>query len=931
MGGGTVDWENLSTGLPNLPINCIEVYKDSEWEEMFAGTDCGVYYYNNIIGHWTKYGNGMPVCAVSDLEINYKTNQLVASTFGRGMYMAELCEIGPSESNIYVTDTQIWEGSKRIPADIIIQPGGDLTIKGDVFMKYNKSIMVHVGAFLTVDGGKVTSHCSTQPWAGIRVLGTSSEGQNPLYQGVVLLKNNAIIENAKIGVHCYNLTDPSDSYPMTGGGILLASNSTFRNNMVSVQFERYTSHFVISSFKNCSFLADAHMSISMPLKYFLRLNEISNLVILGCDFKNISLTSGEDANARGIESFNSSFVMDMMCNTTPPCAEIDMDKSTFSGLVYGIHSLSLPGTKNFKVTNSVFTNNDCGIYALNVDNADIRYNEFTIPKVGERTTGLYLDHCNGYIVEENDFSPGEVATSLTSRGIYVNESGPYDNTLYLNEFNNLAYGIVAEGCNRSSGGSAGLQIKCNTFTNTVNDISVFPVVLGYTIGVAKDQGIAMPKLCEQLAGNLFTQSSVNEYHFYNGPSDIVNYHYLGSNLNMQPRHILRVVSNPVNPLYGGDCCPPNDYGSGGASSIDQHTLGYRDDYWITKTELDSLIDQGVTDEKLFSLSTALPEEGLILTSDLLRTSPYISDTVIKKSIEREDVITNSMLRDVMIANPHTAKSHEILNFIETRIDPMPEYMVDEIMEGQFVQSEREQKEAICNLNKRAYTYGLNRQLALLLSDSLISKADSVIKLLNWDGTFYSLLKKSWVQFENGNASLALTSLEELDSINLTNNQRIELNSQLGFMQWVIENPIFDSTQRGIWENFCNNVSHKVSSSALGMLLASGVSDYHEPYSVIDLTKVSDPIEIKGKGQVEKYLIVTPNPAKDYITVKYAVDNTSSSLIIFNEEGRLILKERIGNQKDEVTINTITFNPGIYLMVLMQENGPIESSKFVISK
>ncbi len=318
----------------------------------------------------------------------------------------------------------------------------------------------------------------------------------------------------------------------------------------------------------------------------------------------------------------------------------------------------------------------------------------------------------------------EVVGQKPSRGIYVNESGPYNNMVYLNKFYNLSYGIVAEGCNRSNNGFVGLQLKCNTFEYTYNDITVLPdsllpdTLMISILGVAKDQGRAAPKFCDQLAGNTFSQFAGNKFHFYNGPFNTVNYYFLRSNNDMEPINTWRVKASGEEPDHPGDCCPPNVYGGGGSGTIDMATMEYNDEYQETSAELDSLIDQGETDSKLFTINTAVPDEGLSITGDLLQTSPYVSDTVIKKTIEREDVITNSMLRDIMVANPHSAKSTELIDHLDARFDPMPQYMKDEILEGQLIESAREHKEAESNLLKRAYEYGVNRQLAQLLTDSL---------------------------------------------------------------------------------------------------------------------------------------------------------------------------------------------------------------------
>ena len=85
--GGT--WVNYSLNLPNLPVNCI-VYKQGSNEELYIGTDVGVYYTNATMPDWIPYQTGLPNVVVTDLEISYYDNKLWAGTFGRGLWKTDL-------------------------------------------------------------------------------------------------------------------------------------------------------------------------------------------------------------------------------------------------------------------------------------------------------------------------------------------------------------------------------------------------------------------------------------------------------------------------------------------------------------------------------------------------------------------------------------------------------------------------------------------------------------------------------------------------------------------------------------------------------------------------------------------------------------------------------------------------------------------------
>jgi photosystem II stability/assembly factor-like uncharacterized protein len=84
INGGS-SWANVSSGLPNLPVNCI-VYQAGTADGIYVGTDMGVYYRDNNIGAWIPYNNGLPNVEVDNLQVYAPGNFLVAATFGRGTW-----------------------------------------------------------------------------------------------------------------------------------------------------------------------------------------------------------------------------------------------------------------------------------------------------------------------------------------------------------------------------------------------------------------------------------------------------------------------------------------------------------------------------------------------------------------------------------------------------------------------------------------------------------------------------------------------------------------------------------------------------------------------------------------------------------------------------------------------------------------------------
>ncbi len=923
----TVEWTNMSQGLTNLPVNCIEFYKGNDHADIFVGTDDGVYYWDQSMNEWTPFGVGLPIVSVSDLEINYVHNKLYASTFGRGMYKADLCNLYPVE-DITIREAQTWNNNTRITGNVTIMPEAKLTIKGEVKMAPGKTIVVEIGGMLIVDGGKITNSCEFRPWRGIRVKGTDKQPQNPLYQGLVSLKNNATIENAEIGIHSTNNTKP-----YTGGGIIMANNAIFKNNLISVQMEKYYGSN-IANFVQCTFITDDDFySSHFKPESFIVLNEVSNVKILGCELKNTQKNSSFEANGIGVTSFNSNFTLDHNCISSGLNNCLKYKRNILSGLNYGVVAYGGYSTKTFKVNHTTFNNNQTALYASGVYNAEIKWDSILMPDTD--LIGIYFDQCSGYILEENYFRSTHPLGR--SRGLTINNSSDQPNFIYRNTFSRMEYGVIAQNKNRSRDGSRGLQIKCNDFDEIGYSIAVLSDNISNSDGIPAIDGIpnqGSNEDCTKPAGNIFTID-----YYLPGSSDILNeckeieyfHHNPTDNQNVVPKNPVNVTLRRTEwDLVYNTCCPEKTTG-GGSGTIDSETENYKISADSISNTLSLLVDDGSTTDKVFMVNSASPNESLTIQEDLLLTSPFLSDTVIISSIEREDLLNNAMIRDIMVANPQGVKSQGVMQTLESRIEPMPDYLMDEILEGLQTISAKELLEIQGNLNYSFYSYGLNRLLSQTLNDTSLLINDSIVSLLQLDATPYSLMRVAWFMIENGDTTGAINKVDSILADTLTEHESYELNQQKTLMLWLIENPVIDSTSVEDLTYFLQSGSQLVSSYARSVMITNDFLDYNEPYLVPQLLKNDVIRQVKRVADARSYVKVFPNPAKDYITVSYnsSIVNSNSEIIILDDSGKIVNRISISKQSDQFIINTQKLTSGVYLIKLLNNNKTTAKEKFII--
>lgn len=86
---GGNSWQNITYNLNNIPVHSVVVDHTPE-HRIYAGTELGVFYKNFNDTTWLPLQNGMPKVKIAELEINEASNELFASTWGRGLWRIKI-------------------------------------------------------------------------------------------------------------------------------------------------------------------------------------------------------------------------------------------------------------------------------------------------------------------------------------------------------------------------------------------------------------------------------------------------------------------------------------------------------------------------------------------------------------------------------------------------------------------------------------------------------------------------------------------------------------------------------------------------------------------------------------------------------------------------------------------------------------------------
>ena len=108
---GTPTWSPSGTGLPDVPVNAFAIDPNSP-EQLFAGTDVGVFVSGDTGATWLPFNTGLPVVAVFDMKVQNPSRTLRIATHGRGMW--ERMIVSPATAVADVVGSEIVDGRVRL-------------------------------------------------------------------------------------------------------------------------------------------------------------------------------------------------------------------------------------------------------------------------------------------------------------------------------------------------------------------------------------------------------------------------------------------------------------------------------------------------------------------------------------------------------------------------------------------------------------------------------------------------------------------------------------------------------------------------------------------------------------------------------------------------------------------------------------------------
>ncbi len=829
-----------------------------------------------------------------------------------------------------------------ISEGFILDANAVVTVTGTIKSNKNAKTIVPVGTRLILDGGLMTNN-DNNFWQGIEVWGNKNVHQyeiNGSYgQGYLELKNGAVIENANCAVELWR-----PNYWGTTGGIIHATDATFRNCAKAVHALYYTNHSYIngletaynSSFKNCNFIIDENYLGSQTFNKHVDLAHVNGISFKGCAFSVNRKIQGVSLWCVGIGAYQAGFTVSSFCNagnsstTTEPCPEEYLVPSTFSGFYHGIHaSNDGSAARTFNVWNSILSNNTIGIFALNTGYATIVNNEFVVGCGSDCDFGIYAEAVTGFCIEENSFYPRA-----------INHGSPYgieivgslgNNDIYGNHFQGLHCGNVAVGNNivtseSSMANTLGLTYSCNTNTNNTIDFCVLKDSNGHG-DIAPQQGSMY-----QPSGNTFNGDL---YHFYNDGSQLIDYYY-NTNENSQipdPDLLYRVSRhsttspNQCTSHYGNSSLVKSNSEK---NQLATDYLSHYTTYSNLKQLYENKIDGGNTSLQVSDINNASTSDQWRLRAHLLELAPYTSADVLTATIDRYDVFSNPVLFEILSANPDELKKDTLIRYLENKENPLPDYMVDILRQVADGFTARTALEAQMGKYGHDYTLAAGDIVRSNLNDSIADPTE----LRTWLGNTRDLASDRMVvasYLQEGDSLHAFTLANLLpDLYGLQGNDLADHSDYMDLLRLyhslyrenrtVFELDEAETTMIDSIANFGIGASKSMAKALLSELSDDYIITSYCPSMPEAQGNNSDRNRTSAlyTNEHKNHSVnVSPNPATTWTVIDYILPQgfDKLSFTLTNIHGVQVLNTFVYGNQGQKTIDLQTVSPGIYFYTI----------------
>ena len=522
-------------------------------------------------------------------------------------------------------------------------------------------------------------------------------------------------------------------------------------------------------------------------------------------------------------------------------------------------------------------------------------------------------------------------------GLVIRNTGANNNEFYRSDFNNLRIASQTLGDNKNKS-LGGLEFKCNDYKECWDDLHVMnsnnTVSVNFS-GIKENQWAIDPITKDVIIPkNLFTNNSnVLNYTIENNILSSINYAYFGaSNIGNRyfPSKNTSITVSTFQVAYDGRNCSCRliDWCIG-REQMNIKLGGLLPTLTQKNKEFNILVDNGNTDSLINVIYNSNTENIVNLFNQLLAYSPYLSDEVLALIAVQNAPFTHEMIRDLLVANPHSSRNPFVLEKLTTRINVLPESYVEQINNQSNVFTIRDTLNNKLSSITSDYDFTLHELLYSYETDTNATILDYAERMKHpGNPTYHYQLAEKF--FDQGDLNNYLKVKDSIPSIiKLNNKQSLYHNAFDELYQ-----KLYDWKQSGLYL-YEPNVTIKE-------WLLNFVQNYNEyPSRVHSLLAINDtfitqadvymPIGNSEGSQLGKLNTVNlerenkeseinlyPNPAKDIIILEWKNNAKPSQIIVTDVQGK-ILYQKHWNMDEKGILLTQNWANGIYFVKIISDD------------
>ena len=922
------------------------------------GHSLGLYHEYTCPSHniMNDSGNGCTHDYLTDNQIYISHRNLAITNIRK--FVKEMTSL---DSPLIISNNQIIDFDTRLYRDIIIESGGELIVKCRVLMPALGKIIVKPNGKLIIDGGNITNS-ENGLWQGIEVWGTTNQPQNSVlnspYQGIVELKNGAVIENAENAITLWH-----PGYWNSMGGIVYANNATFLNNRRSVEFMAYQNTTPngnpvrnLSQFTNCTFKVDDNYrgGSSNPFSHHVTLWAVNGVFFTACNFLNEQSNKVYDPyNNKAIYSIDAGYTVNGSCSTAlmygQTCPDEYLSKSYFKGFNSAVHASGSSSNNIVKIEDAVFDENFTGVNYEALNNSWVNKSNFFVglyPDLMMNQEGIIIYSSTGYRIEENELKPNPNISDFAPSSIRVRNSGTANNQIYKNITTDLYCGERAEGLNRNPNNNfEGLKILCNSHSGTEYDISINQIGTQMnSAGICPFQGNPFTLTS---AGNTFSQNGNNpESDIQNSTQSPIIYYHTGGQtepIYYTPNFVFPLQVNNVN-----TCLSNFNNGHGfPLSAVSKIQLSTDYDakelaYTNVLYNYNQLIDGGSTTSLLQEIQMSWPQDAWDLRAELLSNSPYLSEEVLREAANR-NILPQAMMLEICLANPDGTRNEDFIRFLRDEIpNPLPEYMLDLIVANWEAETSRTLLEgSLADIgHKMSFTTDLLINNALADSIQQINEARSWMARRGSLTDYYSLAESFLASNDFTTAESYLSQIPT--QFNLTDEQYAEYTNFVDYINFRESIAIngknimqLEGSELEQLQQIADLYLGKASVMAQN-ILCFGYQICYDNSNPLEYThlKFSKPKISASQILNEAYnkVDVIPNPASVYASFIWNIPllKSTAEIRIFDANAKIITQKTINTKQGQWVWDTRAIKNGVYYYEVLSENQQLSKGKIIIN-